>query len=86
MHLQRPTEVPQSFLIVDSAQNFAVASFYQTNKQLAEIVKAGDLIHVKNPQLIFTSLDFKNRMYSYNCIKVGQLHDVLLNGEPLIQS
>ena len=71
MHLQRPTEVPQSFLIVDSAQNFAVASFYHTNNTLQEVIKAGDLVHIKNPQLIFTSLDFKGRIYNYNCIKVG---------------
>ena len=86
MHLARPTEVPQSFLVVDSAQNFAVASFYRTNKSLSETINAGDLVHIKNPNLIFTSLDFKNRMYSYNCIKVGNLEDALLNGEPIIQS
>ena len=49
MHLERPTEVPQSFLIVDSAQNFAVASFYHTNKGLQQVIKAGDLIYIKNP-------------------------------------
>lgn len=49
MHLERPTEVPQSFLIVDNAQNFAVASFYHTNKGLQQVIKAGDLIYVKNP-------------------------------------
>lgn len=84
MHLDRPTEVPQSFLVMDSAQVFAVVSIYHTNNTLREEMKAGDLIHIKNPQLIFTSLDFKGRMYSYNCIKVGQLTDVLINQEPLI--
>ena len=38
MHLQRPTEVPQSFLIVDSAQNFAVVSFYHTNETLQNAI------------------------------------------------
>ena len=83
MHLARPTEVPQSFLIVDSAQNFAVVSFYHTNNTLKDVLSAGDLIYMKNPQLIFTSLDFKGRLYSYNCIKIAQLTDVLVNGEPL---
>ena len=49
MHLERPTEVPQSFLIVDSTQNFAVVSFYHTNNTLKEELKSGDLIHIKNP-------------------------------------
>mmetsp|Transcript_7416 Transcript_7416/g.10522 ORF Transcript_7416/g.10522 Transcript_7416/m.10522 type:complete len:140 (+) Transcript_7416:931-1350(+) len=86
MHLERPTEVPQSFLMIDSAQNFAVVSFYNTNNALKEELKSGDLIHIKNPQLIFTSLDFKGRMYSYNCIKVAQLNDVLVNQEPLMKN
>jgi hypothetical protein len=30
MHLQKPSEVPLSFLIVDSNQSFAVVSIYQT--------------------------------------------------------
>ena len=30
MHLQKPTEVPMSFLVVDSNQCFGVVSFYQT--------------------------------------------------------
>jgi len=49
MHLDKPTEVPQSFLIVDSAQTFAVVSLYHTNNTLREELKAGDLIHIKNP-------------------------------------
>ena len=85
MHLQRPPEVPQSFLIVDSAQNFAVASFYHTNNTLQNVIKAGDLVYIKNPQLIFTSLDFRGRMYSFNCIKCAHLTDVLVNGEPLTE-
>ena len=71
--------------MVDSNQNFAVASFYHTNNTIQDVLKAGDLIYVKNPQLIFTSLDFKGRNYHYNCIKVAQLTDVLVNGEPLTQ-
>jgi len=49
MHLARPTEVPQSFLVVDAEQNFCVVSFYHTNNALKEELKAGDLIHIKNP-------------------------------------
>lgn len=72
-------------LIVDSKSNFAVASFYGTNKTLTEKLKAGDLCYIKNPQLVFTSLEFKGRLYSYQCIKVSEITDVLVNdGQPLL--
>ena len=47
------------------------------------MLKAGDLIYVKNPHMIYTALDFKGRSYHYNCIKIAALSDVLVNGEPL---
>lgn len=65
MHLEKHSEVPMTALIVDSAHNFCVASFYGTNKSLTEKVQNGDLLYIKNPQLIFTSLEFKQRLYSY---------------------
>ena len=83
MHLEKPKDVPSSFLIVDSNQVFAVVSFYQTNASLKDSVQAGDLIYVKNPEMIFTSVDFKGRKYHYNCIKIGNITDVLLNGVPM---
>ena len=49
------------------------------------MLKAGDLVYIKNPQLIFTSLDFRGRIYSFNIVKCAQLTDVLVNGEPLTQ-
>jgi len=59
MHLDKFSEVPMSCLIVDSQNSFAVASFYGTNKQFTEKIQAGDLCYIKNPQLIFTALEFK---------------------------
>jgi predicted nucleotide-binding protein (sugar kinase/HSP70/actin superfamily) len=51
---------------------------------MKEAVQPGDLLHVKNPELIFTSLDFKNKMYHYNCVKVASLNDVLHNSQPML--
>ena len=79
MHLEKHSEVPMTALIVDSAHNFCVASFYGTNKAFTEKVRAGDLLYIKNPQLIFTSLEFKQRMYSYQCVKIADVMDVLVN-------
>ena len=79
MHLDRPQEVPMSCLIVDSKNVYSVVSFYGTNSTLKDKLMAGDLCYIKNPQLIFTSLEFKGRLYSYQCIKVGEITDVLIN-------
>ena len=71
MSLEKPNEVPVSFLVVDSRLTHAVVSFYNTNKELKDKIAAEDLLYIKNPQLIFTSVEFKTRQYSYNCIKVA---------------
>ena len=83
MHLEKPNDVPMSFLVVDSKQCYSVVSFYHTDQTLAKTLQANDLLYIKNPQLIFTSLDFKNRSYSYNCVKVDNMMNVLLNGQPI---
>lgn len=85
MHLDRPQDVPTSCLVVDSKNVTAVISFYGTNNSLKEKVHVGDLCYIRNPQLIFTSITFQGRMYAYQCVKVNDISDVLVNdGQPLI--
>jgi len=75
-----------SCLVVDSKNVYFVVSFYGTNNTLKEKLASGDICYIKNPQLIFTSLEFKGKLYSYQCIKVGEITDVLINeGQPLIE-
>lgn len=85
MHLERPQDVPNSCLVVDSKNVCFVVSFYGTNKTLKDKVHVGDLCYIKNPQLIFTSITFQGRMYAYQCVKVADIQDVLINdGQPLL--
>ena len=65
--LPKDQEVPMCFLIVDFKYNFSVLSIYHTNKSLVvdNHIKAGDEILIKNPDAIFTSLEFKGRLYTY---------------------
>jgi hypothetical protein len=49
MHLDRPQDVPNSCLIVDSKNVAAVVSFYGTNNTLKDKVHVGDLCYIKNP-------------------------------------
>jgi hypothetical protein len=84
MHLERPQDVPNSVLVVDSKNVCFVVSFYGTNKTLKDKVHVGDLCYIKNPQLIFTSITFQGRMYAYQCVKVSDIQDVLINdNQPL---
>ena len=46
------------FLVVDFKYNFSVVSIYHTNKSLESSIKHGDEILIKNPNLIFTTLEF----------------------------
>ena len=73
------------FLAVDYKFNFSVVSIYHTNKTLAETIKAGDEILIKNPNMIFTSLEFKGKLYTYQTIKATEIANVLVNGLPLIE-
>lgn len=85
MHLDRPQDVPNSCVVIDSKNVAAVISFYGTNNTLKEKVHVGDLIYIRDPQLIFTSITFQNKMYAYQCVKVSDIRDVVINdGEPLV--
>lgn len=54
MHIDRPQSVPQSCLVIDSKNVAAVVSFYGTNDSLKEKIHVGDLVYIKDPQLILT--------------------------------
>lgn len=85
MHLDRPQSVPCSCLVVDSKNVVAVVSFYGTNNTLKEKLQVGDLVYVKDPQLVMTSITFKNKVYAYQCFKVSDIRDVVINdGQPLV--
>lgn len=84
--LDKNSDVPMCFLIVDSNYNFTVISLYQTNKSIKEMFKYGDEIIIKDPSLDFVSLEFDKKLYSYPSVKVVNILNILHNGEPLNQS
>lgn len=83
-HLPKEQEVPMCFLVVDFKYNFSVVSIYHTNMSLEESLKHGDEILIKNPHVVFTSLEFKGKLYTYQTVKVPEIQNILVNGEPLI--
>jgi hypothetical protein len=66
--------------MVDFKYNFSVVSLYHTNKSVAENIKHGDEILIKNPNIIHVSLEFKGKLYTYQTIKVTDITNVLING------
>jgi len=79
-HLQKEQDVPMSFLAVDFKYVFSVISLYQTNKALAENVKPGDAVLIKSPNMIYTSLEYKGKLYTFQTIKVTEIGSILING------
>lgn len=85
LHLDRPQDVPNSCVVVDSKNVTFVVSFYGTNNTLKEKVHVGDLVYIKDPQVVFTSITFQNKVYAYQCVKVHDIRDVIINdGQPLV--
>ena len=50
--LDKETDVPLCFLLVDYKHNFCVTSIYHLNKNLAGQIKSGSEILIKNPHLV----------------------------------
>jgi hypothetical protein len=63
MHLPKEQEVPMSFLVVDFKYIFSVVSLYHINKSLSDNIKPGDEILIKNPNMIYSSLEYKGKLY-----------------------
>jgi len=81
--LDKETDVPMCFLLVDYKHNFCVTSIYHTNKGLLEKIRSGSEILIKNPHLVLVQLNFKGYQYTYQCLKVTDVSTVLVNGQTL---
>merc|ERR1712178_302404 len=82
-NLEKPADVPVSFLIVDFKHNFCVMSVYHVSKQLSEKIRSGSEVLVREPHLVLVQLQFKGYTYSYQCVKVTDIRNILVNGVTL---
>ena len=55
-NLEKPQDVPVSFLVVDFKHNFCVMSIYHVSNVLKEKIRSGSEILIKNPQLVLIQL------------------------------
>ena len=82
-HLEKPADVPVCFLIIDFKHNFCVMSVYHVSKQLSEKIRAGSEVLIRDPHLVLVQLQFKGYTYNYQCIKVTDVRNILVNGASL---
>jgi hypothetical protein len=85
-NLDKSSDVPMSSLLVDFKHNFCVASIYHTNKSIQPKLKSGSHILIKNPHLVLVTLNFKGYQYSYQCLKVTSIGNILIDGASLSDS
>jgi len=63
--LDKESDVPMCFLLVDFKHNFCVTSIYHTSKTLLDKICSGTEILIKNPNLTLVQLNFKGYQYTY---------------------
>ena len=54
--LEKDSDVPMCFLVVDYKHNFCVTSIYHSSKSLLESVRSGAELMIKNPHLVLIQL------------------------------
>lgn len=79
-NLEKDMDVPMCFLLVDYKHNFCVTSIYHLNKKVTELIRGGSEVLIKNPHLVLIQLTFKGYQYNYQCLKVTDISNILVNG------
>lgn len=82
-NLEKPADVPVCFLMVDFRHNFCVMSVYHVSKQLADKIRPGSEVLIREPHLVLVQLQFKGYTYNYQCVKVTDVRTILVSGASL---
>lgn len=81
--LPKQQEVPICYLMVDSKYEFSVLSLYHTNKSVQDKLKFGDIVMIRDPNLVYISIKYKKSLLSYPCVKVTDIYNILINSTPI---
>ena len=82
-NLEKPSDVPVCFLLVDFKHHFCVMSIYHVSKKLSDKIRSGSEVLIREPHLVLIKLQFKGYTYNYQCIKVTDVRNILVNGTGL---
>jgi len=55
-NLEKPSDVPVAFLLVDFKHNFCVMSVYHVSKQLSDKIRSGSEVLIREPHLVLVKL------------------------------
>ena len=83
--LDKHTDIPRCFMLVDYKHNFCVTSIYHTRSKIQEKIRSGSEILIKNPHLVVVQLNFKGYQYNYQCIKVTDTSNLMIDGQMLVE-
>lgn len=83
-NIYKESDVPTCFLLVDYKHNFCVTSIYHMSQTVTEKIRSGGDVLIKNPHLVLVQLQYKGYQYNYQCLKVTDISNILVNGHTLI--
>lgn len=84
-NLEKPSDVPVSFLLVDFKRNFCVMSVYHVSTNVCGKIRSGSEVLIREPHLVLIQLQSKGRTYGYQCIKVTDVSCLLVDGQGLLE-
>lgn len=83
-NIYKESDVPTCFLLVDYKHNFCVTSIYHMSQTVTDKIRSGGDVLIKNPHLVLVQLQYKGYQYNYQCLKVTDISNILVNGQTLI--
>lgn len=81
--IHKDPAVPACFLCIDSKYNYTVVSLYNINKKVKDKIKYGDEVLIRDPVLLFISIEYDSKLMTYPSIRVINLGDILVNEQTL---
>ena len=79
-NIYKESDVPNCFLLVDYKHNFCVTSIYHMSKNFTDKIRLGGDVLIKDPYLVLVQLLFKGYSYNYQCLKVTDISNILVDG------
>ena len=78
-------EVPQVFVATDFRGTFFAISFYNSSKQMKDVLVTRANVMIKDPLLESREIGLNGNLFSYLCIRVSEPENVMVNNEKIAQ-
>ena len=81
--IHKDPPVPACFLCIDSKQSYTVISLYNISQNVKDKINYGDEVLIRDPVLLFISIEYESKLMTYPSIRVINLSDILINENTL---